>query len=258
MNNKLISFEIKGNFAFFKDKLSLRDNLSYPSIHKPAILGMLAAISGREGFSDFKKNNKVSYLEEFNDKIEVAIIKKMDVFYTECCINDSTELSITSDRAKTIQQTEAFLNEVEFKIYLKIKNEELYEELYNRLKNKDFIFEPIMGKSYLHCSIDNVKEEILKLSIDFNNLIEDSEKEAIYIKSLFDAKLIEEEVEIIEDYVNVNYNSGERFRLPIKSNPKDGKYIENMEFSYNNFVLKEDILKNNNFINTNEGILYFV
>ena len=52
----ILKFNISGQFAFFKDKITTRNNQSYPSIHKPAILGIIGSILGKSGFSDFKES----------------------------------------------------------------------------------------------------------------------------------------------------------------------------------------------------------
>ncbi|MDD3772535.1 MAG: CRISPR-associated protein Cas5, partial [Weeksellaceae bacterium] len=50
---KLISIDLKADFGFFrKPDTNNTINLSYNIIHKPAILGILGAIIGLEGYTE--------------------------------------------------------------------------------------------------------------------------------------------------------------------------------------------------------------
>src|SRR5690625_7696007 len=50
---KLISFDIESNFGFFRKPESNNTlNVSYNMIHRPAILGILGAIIGLEGYKE--------------------------------------------------------------------------------------------------------------------------------------------------------------------------------------------------------------
>lgn len=50
--NKLVSFDLKADFGFFK-KPDINDiYLTYNMLHKPALLGILGAIVGLQGFQE--------------------------------------------------------------------------------------------------------------------------------------------------------------------------------------------------------------
>ncbi len=50
---RLISFDLCANFAFFrKPDTNNTINLSYNIIHRPAVLGILGAILGLEGYKE--------------------------------------------------------------------------------------------------------------------------------------------------------------------------------------------------------------
>jgi len=262
MLKNVIKFQIKGEFAFFKNKINIRENYSYHSIHKPAILGILGAILGMDGFSDFKKNKTIQYIDELSDKIKVSIIKKMDTLFVKSKINDSTMLQITSDREKVIQQTEYFLDNPLFEIYLDISDNELFDNIYDKLFDNNFVFEPVLGKSYLHCSISNVEKiEILSSfeNIDKDRLVQDKRLKSVYIESLFPSSFIFKDLKVKEVYSDNNLTMGESFRLPVCSSSKSGVYIENNEFSYKNFVSIKNINTEENFkFLSNNKVLYFV
>ena len=55
MNERLISFDLKSDFGFFK-KPDVNDTyLTYNMLHKPALLGILGAIIGLKGFEQNKR-----------------------------------------------------------------------------------------------------------------------------------------------------------------------------------------------------------
>lgn len=62
MAEKLISFDLRADFGFFK-KPDVNEGLvmTYNLLHRPALLGLLGAIAGLQGYD--KKNQKPEYLE---------------------------------------------------------------------------------------------------------------------------------------------------------------------------------------------------
>jgi len=72
----LISFELMADFGFFR-KPETNDgiNLTYTMLHKPALLGILGAIIGLEGYK--KKGEKPEYLEKLKT-LKVGIKPKND------------------------------------------------------------------------------------------------------------------------------------------------------------------------------------
>lgn len=255
----ILKFNISGDFAFFKDKVFLRNNHSYPSIHRPALLGILGAILGMDGFSDFKKHNKVMYISELNNKIKIAIKQNSNNEYTEIKYNDSTMLCITSDRSKTIQEIINVLNNPDFDIYLEISDENLYYDLKDRLESLNFVFEPNLGKSYFHLTVNNVEtfEDADKKSYNKNN---DSTGDSLYVFSTFPTKFLAGELNDFnykDDFSINSFDIGNKFRLPIQSDENTGMYIENDEFTLKNFIDKKTLLNNGNFKVVNDEILYF-
>ncbi len=54
MRRKLISFDLQGDFGFFR-KPDVNDGiqLGYNLIHKPSVLGLLGAIIGLQGYATY-------------------------------------------------------------------------------------------------------------------------------------------------------------------------------------------------------------
>lgn len=269
MKNTLIKFNIQGQFAFFKNHINRRENFSYPTIHKPAILGMLGAILGLNGFSSLNELGYIEYIRTLSDKVSVSILKKEQTNYVENIINDSTCLKITTSESNVIQQREHFLSNPNFDVYLKIDDNDLFKKIHYALVNKEYVYYPNLGKSYLPATITNIEcvdiihtidEDSLDMILSKHNLW-DNYKETIFMNSLFPTShcIVDSTTERIEeDYISVNKTIGEFMRLPTKSNELTGKYIENEEFTYSNFVDKNMLFVNNSYILTQQGVLYFV
>jgi len=68
---KLISIDLKADFGFFrKPDANVGINLSYNMLHKPALLGILGAIIGLEGYKELGKIPE--YYEKLKD-LQVGI-----------------------------------------------------------------------------------------------------------------------------------------------------------------------------------------
>jgi len=223
---KVIKFQIKSDFAFFKDNLGLRGNFSYPMIHKPALLGILGAIMGYKGFLDYKKDTKIEYLDKL-EEVKVGIkTYSLNNESVEIITNDSTLLGITSDRQKTIQNKDIVLSNQKYDIYLSIEENNLYEEILKRLKNRDFHYQPYLGRTSFLATINNV-EEI--------EIVDNKTSETLFnSEDLID---LEEEGMDTEDYEGKIV--GSNFILPVSSNTQNGIYEDIKEFSCYQYIEKE-------------------
>lgn len=248
----ILKFNISSNFAYFQDKVNLRNNISYPCIHKPAILGLLGAILGLDGFSKIKKNGEIKYISELSS-IKVGIKIKSDIQFTTVKTNDSTGLDVTNIKNRTIQKTEAILNHPDYDIYLKIDDLKLYELIYDRLINKKYFYEPSLGKSYFFANINNL--EIKKISpildLDFG------EDDIIYIESIFlDEDKLKGFEEGYESDLFEEKDMGFKFVLPINSDKLTGQYIDYKLFNFNHFLPKENITED--YLNIDNELIYFI
>jgi len=251
----ILKFDLYSNFCYFQDKVNIKSNISFPSIHRPALLGMLGAILGFDGFSKVKNNNSILYIEHLNS-IEVGIVLKNTSFeYSKVKTTDSTLLDISNERNRQTLKTEYIINNPSFEIYLKIPDKELFEEIYFRLKNRKYHFEPSLGKSYFFANIKNVE----KVSILDKNNLDIIDDDLVFINSLFSQKfLCDLSGEQFTDLFNKKeFTIGRSFSLPISSDSISGIYNNFDAFTFNNFVLFDDIIDNEKFLNINNNVIYF-
>jgi CRISPR-associated protein Cas5h len=247
----ILKFNVSGRFAFFKDKITTRNNSSYKSIHRPNILGILGSILGKSGFSDFKELGYIEYLRDLNE-IKVGIKINSEIKFMEVITNDSTSLGITARPGVVLQNTERLLENPNFDIYLDIQDKELYNEIKETLIKRNYIFNPVLGKSYLAATITNVEE--LTQQEEFNIKM-DSENNSYYVKSLFPVVYLDEE---IKDYDLDEFDEiGTKMILPVSSN-SSGMYNDYLELTYNNYMDKSYLEYNDNLKVVDNEIIFFM
>lgn len=126
---KLISFELKSEFGFLKkpDINKKEIFITYNCLHKPALLGILGAITGLKGFQRYGKLPE--YYEKFKDiKISIKpLIEDRGIFSkTLIKYNNATGFGnkdATEKYGETLNVTEQTLLNPFFKCYVELDDE---------------------------------------------------------------------------------------------------------------------------------------
>jgi len=154
---KLVSFIIKAEKGFFK-KPDINEGiyLTYNMLHKPALLGILGAIIGLEGY---KKNEELpEYYKKLKD-IPVGIapvgaekgnFQKTVVEYTNTTgfANQGKKIKGAKESGATLIINEQTLIKPAYKIYLLLDLEdENQKKLYNNIKEQKAEYLPYLGKN---------------------------------------------------------------------------------------------------------------
>ncbi len=144
---KLISIDLKADFGFFrKPDTNNTINLSYNIIHKPAILGVLGAIIGLEGYTE--KGKLPSYYEVFNDlKIGVQPLEDEKGNFQKTNIKYSNTVGYANKGSNFLTE-ETTLIHPQYRIFmlLDLKNEN-HQKLSDYLSNVKSEFIPYLGKN---------------------------------------------------------------------------------------------------------------
>ena len=144
---KLISFDLKADFAFFrKPDTNATINLSYNIIHRPAVLGILGAIVGLEGYKE--KGKLPQYYDVLKDvKIGIEPLNHDKGNYSKTNIKYSNTVGYANKGTNFLTE-ELTLVKPEYRIYLLIDEDKSYQKLlsYN-LKNGCAEFIPYLGKN---------------------------------------------------------------------------------------------------------------
>ena len=159
MNERLISFDLKADFGFFK-KPDINDTyLTYNMLHKPALLGILGAIIGLKGFEQNKRwPNYYTLLRHL--KIGIKPLGTDNGNFLKCFIeyNNATGMA-SKEEGGILQVKEQTLIQPAYRCFLLLTDEDETERiLYDYLKSYRAEFLPYMGKNDFSAWWDNFIE----------------------------------------------------------------------------------------------------
>jgi CRISPR-associated protein Cas5h len=144
---KLISIDIKADFGFFrKPDANNTINLSYNMLHKPALLGILGAIIGLEGYKELGK--KPEYLNKLKElKVGVEPLNHEKGNFQKTVIKYSNTIGYANKGTNYLTE-EATLIKPSYRAYilLDMANTD-HSKLYNYLKDGKAEFLPYFGKN---------------------------------------------------------------------------------------------------------------
>jgi CRISPR-associated protein Cas5h len=233
---KLISFELKADFAFFrKPDTNATINLSYNIIHRPAILGILGAIVGLEGYKE--KGKLPQYYDELkNVRIGIEPLSHDKGNYSKTNIKYSNTVGYANKGTNFLTE-ELTLVRPEYRIYLLLdENESYHKQLDENLKNGCAEFIPYLGKNEFTAwwSTDSYKE------YQFTN--ERQPSGSIRIKTIFHKD------HVLKDNVEapfpdlLNFDNTEIPFVYFERLPKDFDLsimqYELVEFAFSNYLIK--------------------
>lgn len=146
---KLISIDLKADFGFFrKPDVNAGVNLSYNMLHKPALLGILGAIVGLEGYREYGKMPE--YYEKLGD-LKIGIEPLEDYHEKGNFIKTTIKYSNTigyANKGTNYLTEEATLIKPAYRCYILVDTDiPLQEKLYHYLKNGKAEYLPYFGKN---------------------------------------------------------------------------------------------------------------
>lgn len=174
----LISFDIESNFGFFrKPESNTTLNVSYNIIHRPAVLGILGAIIGLEGYKE--KGKFPEYYEKLNHiKIGISPLNHEQGNYLKTPIKYSNTVGY-ANKGATFLTEELTLISPKYRIFLLLDSQNNEEALLlENLRSLQTEYIPYFGKNEFTAWWSNFKE------YDYS-LIETSESIAGKIETLF-------------------------------------------------------------------------
>ncbi len=139
----IMSFNIEGDFASFRDPSITSNQIVYYIPSKSAILGIIGAIIGINRTHSFEQQFSESYLDLLKQSwvgLELLSSPRKITFYT-------------NHRSLKESKTKPFKKEViqfpSYKIYVHIdNNNNIVNDLYDRIKNNKFEYMPYLGHAY--------------------------------------------------------------------------------------------------------------
>ncbi|WP_338813362.1 type I-B CRISPR-associated protein Cas5b [Bernardetia sp. Wsw4-3y2] len=239
---KLISIDLKADFGFFrKPDVNSGINLSYNMLHKPALLGILGAIIGLEGYK------KLGELPEYYQKLkDLKIgIEPLDKYhergnFKKTVIKYSNTIGYANKGTNYLTE-EATLIKPAYRVYLLLdmENKE-HQKLHDYLENGKAEYLPYFGKNEFSAWWE--KEDFKEY--DFEKV--ESLKESFEIKTLFykaEESVRKNKVSVAEDFdifsLEASVSSFSYFeRIPTGFDEELFQY-ELGNFAFTNFKLKK-------------------
>lgn len=237
---KFISFDLKADFGFFK-KPDVNEGVqfSYNMLHKPALLGILGAIAGFEGYSEFGK------IPEYYDRLAPSLmlsIAPLEGFhergnFERTLISYTNTVGYANEDGGTLMVYENTLVKPAYRCYLLLDTSYNpdHARLYEQITSQSATFVPYLGKNEFHVWWENVEEYDWDSFEAGDNFRIDS----LFIRSYpLKTELVAPDIDFVSNTV-VNTSSFayfERLPLQFRTEPKMIQY-ELAEFAYTDWVL---------------------
>ena len=248
---KVLKFTLSGKNAFFK-KPDVNTYLyfTYGHIHKVALLGLLGAIAGYDGYGqkDWKKPKNNEYAEEYPEFYEKLRNTKVAIVPTDGhenlpksihSFNNSVGYASKEDGGNLIVK-EQWLENPSWDIYIMQDSEES-KKVSDNIKNSNAVYIPYLGKNDHMADISNVEEidaekaDLIGKSVNIKGLFPRNTGILVFSKTGEDGYKYEE-------------------RLPISLDGMLNKY-ETRPFVLTN--MKVDIKNDESLYNTEYGVVAF-
>ncbi len=234
---KLISFDLKADFAFFrKPETNNTINLSYNIIHKPALLGILGAILGLNGYQE--KGKLPEYYEKLNDmKIGVEPLGHDKGSFAKTNIKYSNTVGYANKGSNFLTEELTLINPA-YRIFLLLDIEnELQRKLFTSLQNGQSVYIPYLGKNEYAAWWNPSTFKDYEYS---DRKIEKSE--SVKIKTVFRKNIIlkDNTEEPFPDLLSIDFEEDNFIyfeRLP-KDFDLELMQYDNSEFAYSNYQIK--------------------
>lgn len=238
---KLISIDLKADFGFFrKPDANSTINLSYNMLHKPALLGILGAIIGLEGYKEQgKEAEHLTKLKELKIGIEPLSHEKGN--FQKTVIKYSNTIGYANKGTNFLIE-EATLIKPSYRVYLLLDSEnEHHSKLYEYLKEGKAEFLPYFGKNEFYAWWESWENDFQEYEFEQVEKIEGS----FVVKTLISKtiqSLKDQKEEVIFDFLNFDKEEDTYMyfeRLPLGFDEKLNQY-QLSDFAFTTFKLKSN------------------
>jgi len=172
----IVSFDLEGDFAAFKDP-SVTTNQTVTVIpSKSAVIGLLGAMLG------VKRSNSIFdgiYSESYLDLLKKTAVGIQVRSQVAKCTFFTNHRSLKEAKTKPYK-TELLVNP-KYTVYVK-SSEEVNEALLDRLKDNRFVFSPMLGHAYCPARIPQFREM---------SVIEEVEPEELHVSTVILDEILE-------------------------------------------------------------------
>jgi len=228
---KALKFTLSGETAFFK-KPDVNTYLyfTYGNIHKIAILGLIGAAIGLEGYNFQGKQEFPQFYSELNN-LNISIVprnergyipKKVQVF------NNSVGYA-SQEQGGNLIVKEQWLEKPKWDVYIMIDNNKNIDKIINSFLNNRFVYMPYLGKND-HCA--NITDAKL---VEIKETTTSEKVSSLYIKDYLEFKKEEKNI------FNLDFEHEDMWkyeeRLPIALESQQNQY-GTVPFIFTNMKVK--------------------
>lgn len=173
MTEKLLVFDIWGDFAYFRRGYTSTSTITYPFPSRTSIAGLISSILG------FEKDSYHDIFNQNNSKLGLRIlnpIKKMNINLNYINTKSGFLLSDIKKNPRVQVQAE-FLKDVKYRIYVSLKDGSIMDDLFSLINDHKSIYTPCLGISECLANFELVYDDLLDLNektgenIDINSII---------------------------------------------------------------------------------------
>ena len=161
MVNKLIAFDIWGDYGYFRRGYTSTSTITYPFPSRTTLAGLISGILGleKDSYHDiFSENNSELGLRILNP------IKKININLNYTNTKDSILLSEIKSNPRVQVQAE-FLKDVKYRVYVSLDDDNLMEELYENLSEHKSVYTPCLGISECIADFKLAYDDIFDLEL---------------------------------------------------------------------------------------------
>lgn len=149
----IISFDVEGDFAAFKDPTVTTSQSVYYAPSKSAVIGFIGAILGIE------RGNELGEIYS-NELKQILKITKIGIRVN----SNSRKISFfTNHRSLKKPGVKPFKTELllepKYTFFIQTSDEDLEKKIYNAIKTKNYYYSPFLGHAYCLARISNLKIE---------------------------------------------------------------------------------------------------
>lgn len=152
MPERVLVFDVWGDYAHFRKNYSTSSPLTYSFPPRTALSGLIGAIAG------FDKADYVRYFFRDSAKIGCKIlvpVKKVRIAGNLINTSSAVDMHLIKNRSPTRFE---FVKDPRYRIYFWHSDEEIYDNLKSLLTNHQSVYTPCLGLSQLICNFDFVGE----------------------------------------------------------------------------------------------------
>jgi len=158
MPEKVIVFDVWGDYAHFRKNYSTSSPLTYSFPPRTALSGLIGAIVGLDKTEYFRHFFKVD--AKIACKI-MAPVKKVRIGENLIDTKSAVKMHLIKNRTQIRFE---FVKDPKYRIYFTHSDEQLYKTLKELLTNHQSVYTPCLGLSQLICNIKFIGEFGVKIS----------------------------------------------------------------------------------------------